>query len=396
MRRAILSLCASTMVLAVGCRKQEPAQPAAKPAPAALGQVGADQSDPVAALAGTPSAAEAPPPELGIPYDVFVQAQVLRQCAEKFHEEPGYAETSAVNHVLGKQYPISLDRVFDKPAPDKPAPDKPRTKPGAKPTPAPAVKPEPQAPDTPDQLVARNKLRFAVNLAAAHTATQRKIADQLEHCLYARELGLVTQAYVDRYVNTFVEVACLQRKFTDAEGKVDAMGHATAANEVFQRYAINAGELSRLGMVFARFQSVQAQVHLAKAKSCPDPRVAEEVARTTGAWSGELKGDRNGSLQLQGSSGKVKGAVQWQGATVKWADGAAETQAIPVEGQISGDRLALFGEINGDWIRLEGKGSGGSFAGTWQSQRASMDKFKGTFSAEKVPELPSAATPTHP
>ena len=367
----------TAMVLPTACRKQEAPAPAKTPVPAQA--KAGDESEPVT-MAAKPSATEAPPPDFGMPYDVFVGAQVLRLCAEKFHEDPDYAETAAVNHVLGKKFPVDLDHVFD--AVKAPA------KPGV------PVKKEPLPPDTPDQLTARNKLRFAANLAQAHTETQLKITGLVADCLYAHELGIVDPAYVERYSKTFVEIACLQRQFTDAAGKFDALGHANAAGTVFAKYGMNAGELSRLGIVLGRFASVQAQVHKSKAALCPDPRVAEEAARTTGEWNGQVKGDRNGSLQLHGNVGKVKGAVQWLGATVKYADGAAENQAIPVEGQISGDRLALYGEFNGDWIRFEGKGGGAIFSGTWQAQRGGMDKFKGTFAVEKVPAAAAPGDPT--
>lgn len=368
------------ILAASACRKQEPPAPAPVPAvaPAPAKSVGAADEN-SAALPAAASPVQAAPPDFGVDYASFVKARVLEQCALKHHEDPIYAESVAVDLLLGKEYKQDLEHVFDPPA-----------KPGAKAKPA-----APLPPDTADQLAMRNKYHAAVKLADDHTATLEKVAAEVKDCLYARETGLISPELVDRYVRTFVEVACLQRQFTDGAGKFDATGHATAAAEVFARNKLPAGDVSRYGVIFGRFTSVMTKLHAAKAEKCPDPRIAEEAKQTSGEWNGQLTGDRNGSLHLNGDTGRVKGAVQWLGATVKYADGASEAQALPVEGQIGPQRVSLYGEFNGDWVRLEAKRDGTLFSGTWTAQRAGLDKFKGTWKAEKIPAAPAAdaATP---
>ncbi|MBM4345226.1 MAG: hypothetical protein FJ100_17790 [Deltaproteobacteria bacterium] len=333
-------------------------------------------ADAAVVLAPAPSPVEAPPPELGLNYGAFTQARVWENCALRYHEDPIVAETLAVDFLMGKPYVQNLDKVFDPPAKA-------------------AARPKLQ-PDTPEQLDLRNRYHKAVALAEPHTPTQDQIAAQVKVCLYAKEIGLVPADLVERYTATFVEVACLQRQFTGPDGKLDAVAHANAAAEVFGRNRMSAGEMTRLGMVFGRYPHVQARVHAAKAQKCPDPRVAEEARRTTGEWNGNLTGDRLGALNLHADTGRLKGAVQWQGATVKYADGAAETQAIAVEGQLSGDRVTLFGDFHGDWVRLQGERKADRLSGTWQAQRAGLDKFKGDWSADRVPEAATAPTPTSP
>lgn len=296
----------------------------------------------------------------------------------QYHEDPIVAETRAVQALLGRQPVVDLSHVYDAPA-----------KPAAK------TKPAAQDPDTPDQLAMRQKFRASHNPAAGHAPTKAAIEARLKDCVYAPEIGLVAPELLQRYQACFVEIACSQRKHTDANGVVDATAHAQAAAAVFAANNFNAGDFARYGMIFGRFPNVQAKLHAAKAAACPDPRAQAEVARTTGEWNGSLAGERNAALNLRGDGGKVRGAVQWLGATVRYADGKPETQAIQVEGVISAQTVALFGEVAGDWVRLEGKVAGDRLEGTWTGQRAMTDKFKGNWSAQKLPSnLPSAATAT--
>lgn len=363
------------VLTATACGKKEPA-PAAADAPAA--------AKPAAEAVGLPAAASAAaaqqavaPPDLGVPIKDYVAARALERCALQYHEDAIAAETRAVQLLLGRPALVDLSHVYDAPA-----------KPGAK------VAARLPDPDTADQLSMRQKFRAAHNLAAAHTATQQEIDAQLVDCLYAPEIGLVPQELQTRYIDTFVEIACLQRKHTDASGQLDAVAHAQAAAAVFQAHGFNAGDFARYGMVFARFPQLQARLHGAKAKACPDPRAVAERVATTGEWNGSLAGERNAALNLRGDGGQVRGGVQWLGAAVRYADGGAEAQAIPVAGVISPEKVALFGELGSDWVRLEGKVSGDRLEGTWTAQRALQDKFKGTWSAQKLPsDLPKAATP---
>ncbi len=371
---ALAWLALPIIALPLGCRKADP--PKAAAADVGAGSPLPPAAAPAVALAPAPSPVEAPPPDLGLNYGAYLQARVWEQCALRYHEDPIVAETLAVDFLMGKPFSQNLDAVFDPPAK---AASKPKL-----------------APDTPEQLDWRNRYHKAVTLAEPHTATHEKVAAQVKDCLYAKELGLVSKDLVERYAATFVEVACLQRQFVGSDGKLDAVSHANAAAEVFTRNRMSAGEMTRLGMVFGRYPQVQAQVHAAKAQKCPDPRVAQEARRSTGEWNGNLTGDRLAALNLQAETGRLKGAVQWQGATVKYADGAAETQAIAVEGQLSGDRITLFGDFNGDWVRLQGDRKGDQFVGTWQAQRAGLDKFKGNWTADKVADPAAAPTPTAP
>lgn len=362
---------------ASACGKKDappaPANQAAQPN-AAAAAAGAELPTAASPAAALPLA---PPPELGMPLKDYVAARVLERCAVQYHEDSIAAETRAVQILLGRPVIVDLAHVYDA-----------QPKPGAK------AAPRQADPDTPEQLSMRQKFRAAHPLADAHTPTQKDIEAQLVDCVYAPEIGLVSAELQARYIATFVDIACLQRKHTDPTGQLDAVAHAQAAATVFQTNSFNAGDFARYGMVFARFPQVQAKLHAAKAKACPDPRAVAETVATTGEWNGNLAGERNAALNLRGDGGQVKGGVQWLGATVRYANGAAEAQAIPVSGVISPEKVALFGEIGADWVRLEGKVSGDRLEGTWTAQRALKDKFKGTWTAQKLPsDLPKAATP---
>lgn len=373
-------LAGSALIMAIvpACGKKEapaappasrPAQPAAAEAPAA--------GLPIAA---SPAVAEPPPPELGVPVAGYIAARILEKCALAHYEDPVKAETHAVNQLLGKPFPVNMEHVFDAP-PKVPAAAKPAAK----------AKTVAADSDTPEQFAMRQKYRLAHPLAQAHTATVAQIQAGLTDCLYAAEVGLITSEMSDRYIKAFVEIACLQHKFTGPDGQIDATSHAQAAAAVFATAGMSAAEFARLGMIFGRFPKLQAKLHAAKAAACPDPRAVEQEKATSGEWNGQLSGERGGALHLSGTSGHIKGAVQWTGATVRYADGGSESQALPIEGNLGGDKISLFGEVGSDWVRLEGKVSGDKIEGTWTSQRSGVDKFKGTWTAEKIPAQAPAA-----
>jgi hypothetical protein len=356
---------ATVVALAAACSKTPPVAKT----PAASAQPG-DAGSPAAAAA-LPAAAttsDAPLADLGVPRDGYLRARLLERCAVQYHEDPIKAESAAVQSLLGKAFVVDLSHAFDAPA-----------KPGSK------AKVQPLAPDTPEELAMRQKYRAAHALADAHTPTEQQLTAQLKDCLYTPELGLVSEALIDRYIEAFVAIACLQQQHRGADGQVDAVAHAQAAAQVFVKHQFQAADFSRMGMVFGRYPKVQSRLHTAKAKACPDPRLAAAAQAASGEWNGSLEGGRNGSLHLSGDGGHVKGAVQWLGATVKYADGGSETQALAVEGTLGQQSVALFGQVNGDWVRLEGKRSGDSLSGTWTAQRSGIDKFKGTWKAEKIP-----------
>jgi hypothetical protein len=344
---------------------------------------------PLAAPASPTAAPELPPPELGVPYKDYLQARTLEKCAVAHFEDPIVAETHAVHLLMGQAFPVNMEHVFDAP--------KPVGKSGAKVQGAKsdAVKTPVLPPDTAEEFALRQKYRTANALAEAHTPTQAAVQSGLTDCIYASELGLIKPELIDRYLQAFVEIACLQRSMVGPDGKLDPLAHAQAAAAVFAKVNLSAAEFARIGMVFGRFPKIQAKLHTAKASSCPDPRIAEQAKATTGEWNGEMKGDRNASLHLNGTTGTVQGAVQWLGATVRYADGAAETQAVPISGSISSDKVSLFGQLGNDWVRLEGKFASDRIEGTWTAQRAGTQSFKGTFKGEKVPvAAPAAATPS--
>lgn len=377
---------ASIVALVAGCGKK--ADPSAgAPSAATAGSTGGATAPAELGVAGLPAPASPdqfagalalPPPKLPVDLRAYIDARVLEQCALQYHEDPILAETRAVQLLLGRQPVTDLSHVYDPPA-----------KPGSK------TKVATQDPDTPDQLAMRQKFRASHNPAAAHAPTKALLEAGVKDCVYAPEIGMVAPDLLQRYQNCFVEIACLQRKHTNASGQVDATAHAQAAALVFSANNFNAGDFARYGIIFGRFPNVQAKLHAAKALACPDPRALADVQRTTGEWNGSLAGDRNAALNLHGEGGKVKGAVQWLGATVRYADGSAELQAIQVEGVVSPQSVALFGESGGDWVRLEGKVVDDRLEGTWTGQRAMADKFKGTWTAQKLPTgLPQAATAT--
>ncbi|MBI5610819.1 MAG: hypothetical protein HY902_18215 [Deltaproteobacteria bacterium] len=383
--RAPLVVLAVLALLAAACGKKSPPSEApvpAKPTEAAGPAAAPGQAEPLAEAA---SPAAPPTPDFGVPYPDYVKARVLEKCAVAHFEDPIQAETHAIHQLLGQPFAVHLEHVFD--------PPKSAAKPAGKGPAKPEAKKAQLAPDTPEELAMRQKYRAAHALADAHTATQAAVQAELSECTYAPELGLIQADFVDRYAQAFVEIACLQRTMTSEGGQIDALAHAQAAAAVFAKAGFSAADFSRIGMVLGRFPKIQAKLHTAKAKSCPDPRIAEQAKASTGEWNGELKGDRNAALHLAGTTGAVNGAVQWLGATVRYADGAAETQAIPVSGSISTDKVSLFGQVGPDWVRLEGKLSGDRLEGTWTAQRAGTTAFKGTWKGEKVPSVAPTAAP---
>jgi hypothetical protein len=340
-----LLLAAVVPLLGLACRKQaEP--PAATPAPT--------ETAPTAAPAGPP-----PPPELGMPLADFVAARTLQQCAERWHEAPEVALALAVARARGQttpDVPVALpEGVTRLPAP-------------------PPLDPS-----------ATTEWQRIATLGEAHTPTAIAIAAAVTDCVYAPDAGLVPRETIERYIATFVAVACLQRELAGPDGALDPMKHAEAAANVFRTERFEAAGFARLGIVLARFPQVQERLHAAKSARCPDPRSVEQARAATGAFNGKLSGDRNAALHLTAEAGKLAGAVQWAGATATTADGSAEQAALPVSGALSGQTVSLFGQLGLDWVRLEGSVTQQGLQGRWQAE-FNVRKYKGTWSAERVPQ----------
>jgi hypothetical protein len=366
----VLSCAFTLAVLLPGCGKREAPAPAT-PQPSEAAQ------KPVPPTAPPPPP---PPPELGIPLESFVSARVLDLCAQKFGEPHDKGERLAAGLLQGRKPVVNLDLALP---PEPVKVDKKHAKPA----------PLPQAATTteaPEDVTAREKYLKAVALAEAHTPTQQRVAAQVEKCLYAPELGLIEQELIDRYVATFVEIACLQRELLGPDGKLDVTAHAQAAVKVFVAHQFNAGDFARMGLVFARFPTIQGQVQSEKAKRCQDPRVEVQKAASTGEWTGGMTGDRNAALHVTAREGNLEGAVQWLGVPKK-TDVPGTQPAIPVTGALSGTTINLFGQVGNDWVRLTGKMDDKGFSGTWQGE-VDLHKLKGAFQAQRLP--PPARSPS--
>lgn len=379
------------------CGKKEPAKPAAESEPkAAAAAPKKDDAPP----------APPPPPEIGLELEKYVAARTLQLCAEKHGLDQMKAKWAAVGVLAGRAHPVDLDAALPKAETDKPAAAaKAGAKDAAKPDSAkPAdAKPVAAAADdksppvlpapTPEDEGLAQRFAAAHPLIDAHAPTKQRIDAAVEKCLYAPEIGLVSDELIERYSATFVQVACLQRQMVDASGKGDPLAQAQVAAKIFQQNQFTAAEFSRYGFVFARFQPIQAKVHKAKAETCPDPREAEQQQTASGRWSGGATGSRNGALTLTAAEGKLTGSVQWQGANVKNADGAAEPQALALTGSLSGTSVTLFGQDGMEWVRLNGKADDkGVLSGSWEGAKADGSKQKGSWRADRVPD----AAPTAP
>ncbi len=389
--RAVGLACVLTSLLLSACGKREPpAAPKSTPE-----QVGTTLPTPTLPLAPPP------PPDLGMAMESFVSARLLDLCAQKYGESHEKGERLAAGLLQGRKPVVNLDLALP---PDLVKPGKPGKKQkGHELATLPGTISPTEPAETPEDLAARERYLKAVTLAEAHTPTQQRVAAQVEQCLYAPELGLIEQALIDRYITVFVEIACLQREMLGPDGKLDVTAHSLAAAKAFTANQFNAGDFARMGLVFGRFPVIQAQLQSQKTKRCPDPRVAEQQATSTGEWNGALTGDRNASLHLTAQAGALTGAVQWLGVK-KSDDGRPGTQpAIPVTGALSGETINLFGQVGQDWVRLSGKlqaGPKGQLTGTWQGE-VDFHKLKGAWSGERVPAVPAltapvAATPVAP
>lgn len=325
-----------------------------------------------------------------MPLESFVQARVLELCAQKYGEPHERAERLAVDLAQGRKPVWQLDLVFP-PTPkkaDKAATDK------ATMLAAATTTTEPAESDA-DRRLHKTYLD-AIPLAEAHTPTQQRITQAVEQCLYAREVGLIDQPLIERYIRTFVEIACLQVEMRDATGKLDEMAHAQAAARSFQQNDWSAADFAKIGVVFGRFPVIQQQLQAKKSGRCPDPRVAAQAAVARQEWTGELKGDRNAVLNLHAAGAGLEGAAQWLGVPMRAADGRAQTQpALPLKGALSGKSISLFGQVGEDWLRLNGALKSGALEGSWQGE-VDHHKLKGTWRAAEVHDAPQAATPTTP
>ena len=375
-RRSLVSglLVASLALAATACGKKDAEKKTDQPTVGATAEAGKAAGAPGAV---SPTAADVPPPppELGIPYDMFYAARLLQKCALKYGVAEKSAERMAIDWTKGKKPELRLDAVFQK------------VDPKAKP----AVEPKE------DHLaeLEREKWRDVVRLADAHTATVAKLKDETETCLYAPEVGLIEGKTIETYVKVFVEVTCMQKQLTTAEGKTDDLAHAQAAAKVFAENGMTAGEFSRYGLIFARFPVVIQQAYAARNQKCPDtknPTVIAPLPPATGVYNGVVSGDRNASVRLEDRNGKLSGAVQWQGVPPPSPDGRPQPPAIlPLTGTLTGGSFSVTGEMQGETFKLSGKVEDKGLSGAWTNQRPE-GKFKGAFKADKL----SGAAPVAP
>ena len=379
-RRSLVTatLLASLAITAIACGKKEaekkPEAPAANAAAAANAVPAAEAASPTTAVAAPP------PPDLGMPFETFYAARLLQTCAMKYGVAEKTAERMAIDWTKGKKPEMHLDAVFQKPDPKAKPPVEPK--------------------DDHTMELARDGWRVAVRLAETHTPTAARLKDETETCLYAPEIGMIEGKIIETYVKVFVDVTCLQKQMSGPDGKPDDLGHAQAAAKIFQENGMSAGEFSRYGLIFSRFPVVIQQAYAARHQKCPDtgpPKVVGAPPPATAVYNGVVGGDRNASVRLEDRSGKLTGAVQWQGVPPPSPDGRPQPPAIlPLSGTVTGNTFAVAGEMQGESFKLVGKVEEKGLSGTWSNVRAGGAKAKGTFKAEKLSGVAPVAPPVAP
>lgn len=374
-RRSVLTGCivASLALTAAACGKKEAEKKAEKSAEATAAPVaGAPEAAP------PPAAVEAPPPppDVGMPFDTFYSARLLQKCAAKYGVAEKVAERMAIDWTKGKKPEMHLDAVFQKADPK--------------------VKPAAEAKEDHAAELEREKWRDSVRLADGHTATVARLKDGTETCLYAPEIGLIEGKTIETYVKVFVDVTCMQKQLTAADGKVDDLGHAQAAAKIFQENGMTAGEFSRYGVIFARFPIVIQQAYAARSQKCPEQKGADvgtAIPPPNAVYNGVVAGDRNASVRLEERAGKLTGAVQWAGVAPPAPDGRPQPPAIlPLTGSVTPGAFAVSGELQGESFKLSGKLDDAGISGTWTNQRPD-GKFKGTFKGQKLASAAPVAKP---
>ena len=389
---AVTALAVPLITAGCGKSKQEPTTKKEASAPAAA-----------------PKKAEKPkPPDLGVDIAKFSDARVIQLCAARFGESEEDALTLAIDRMAGRDHQAAAKKK-DKPAEEsgkpgaqqkagkagssdkKGAPKTVTAKPdlaeadgeGGPRTPAGRVAIAPEAKELVD------KYQRAVSLLPKRADVEGPIKKRAESCRWSPRLGLVSQSLVDRYVEAFVEVSCLQITMRDAKGQLDALKHAQAATEVFKKHGFDAKRFSEVGVAMAAFGDVTAKVHQTRRDRCADPVEQRRNAAEKGEFVGSFRGALAGTLSFTADDGAANGtAVHLKGklkGRPPWE----------LKGAVSSSRVHLFGRDGSDWLRLEGAPSDGISKGKWQGEVAAK-KLSGTWQWRRKPAPRDAADPRSP
>ena len=383
----------ATLCLAAGCGDKTGAT-AGKAAPSKA--TGGAATAPAPVVATAPVVAK--PPALKLPLKQVLHARVTERCAIKGGESPDEALIIAADAAAGRTFqPQHVgDGAAMVPAP---APAKPTAK--KKGDPSVAIAAPPPTAKLAEGMAATPKGRVYTDDAAhkrwiadyghdklaleTWPAWKSDVTKQVEVCQWSPERGLIDGALIDRYTGAFVEVTCLQDKHRGADGNLDEVAHAQAAIKVFEKHGFDARSFSLLGLIMAKFPTVQATVHAVRAKLCPDPRIELTAKANNGPYIGALRGDLAGTVKLVAKDGALAGSLALTpGKRLKSAI------QIKLSGTIHGDRLHLNGVTGQDWVRLD---CAGDLKTCEWSGQVGFKKRKGRWSYER-PVEPVAAPGT--
>ncbi|MCB9738082.1 MAG: hypothetical protein H6747_02365 [Deltaproteobacteria bacterium] len=388
---------------AVGCGKsKEAAEPAQAPA------------EPAAEAASAKGEGEAAVPDLGMPVQDYVAARTLERCAMRYGESERDGLTLAVDQVAGRamQDPALLRKARElaEKGMDNALRAEGKTGPVVDPAAEATVTGLPAQDLTPGGRIAPRaddpafaRYQAAVGKAAAFPQLERQVEDAVASCHFSPKFGLISSSRIEEYIRAFVEVTCLGEKIGKPGGPTDAVAHARAAAQIFQRFGANARDFSSLGLEMARFDDVTAKIAKTRAQECPDPRQVELTERKTGHYVGKLFGKLEGSIDLVVHDGDAKGtltfAVKTKGKRKGKADDATAEKApsYKLVGVIDGRRAHLQGGNGMDWIRLDCDDLGAG-RGKWEAMQQ-QKSLSGIFAlkqdkpeeAAKPPESPPAA-----
>jgi hypothetical protein len=366
--------------LAAGCgRKKDAADTPAKAAEAPAKPAAEAKPEPK-----TPP----PPPPLGLDRDKFIEARLWQRCAEKHGATPADARAVAVRLLAGKRFE-PLEPAADTPAKAAEAPAGDGKAPAAEPkggepgdkAPAAAVEEAKEAnadrrkPLDEAELQVAAKLDAAIKVAPQHEGLNEAIDAKVADCMYHPRQGLITPEVVERYVKTFVDVACMQQEMRDDKGRLDPVAHARAAAEAFVKRGFTAASFRDLGVDLSGFARVQAAAHEARRGRCPDPREALAKEASNGRYVGRVTGKRKGELTFKASSGKVEGTLSLKG----------DERSFKLQGVVGAQGANLFTRDGMDFLRfVASRDSKGRLKGTWSGELGHK-KVKGTWTYERPP-----------
>jgi len=387
--------CIAALIVAMsaGCGKKPDA-----------GKADDNKASPKAADKGSAAkpAAEKPskpkPPDLGLPVDKFTQARIVQLCATKHGESDEDALVVAIHMLLGHGHApppepaaaaavapgaaaaaakAAANSAASAAAKAAAAKGEAAAKAADKAKKVNPLTPAGRPPLSAEVKESVDKYQKAVSLLPKRPDVAKPIDDAVKKCRYAKEIGLIDDDLVKRYVDTFVGISCLQITMRDKSGKVDPLKHAEASITLFKKNNFTARDFSRLGLVLARFDDITTQAHTQRRDKCPDPLEIARQAQLQGRFVGGFKGKMGGALAFEAKDGEVKG-------TASFTTGKLKGTSWALKGAMNADRAHLFGREKSDWIRFEGKPGKGLSTGKWEGEVA-LKKVSGKWTWRRPP-----------